>query len=102
MPGVLAVLSGADAVADKLNPIPHNPSKPGSDISSKIATVRSTATLTFRAGRRPVRHLGEAVAMVIAELWRWRRMRPNASPSGTSAPTIVDTVAAACRTRRLL
>src|ERR1700757_2320638 len=27
-PGVLAVLTGADALADRLNPIPHNPGSP--------------------------------------------------------------------------
>jgi carbon-monoxide dehydrogenase large subunit len=68
-PKVLAVLAGADAHADGLNAIPHNPILPGApDVSPRLA-----------AGHRPfvsphlplpadkVRFAGEAVAVVIAE-----------------------------------
>ncbi len=70
MPGVLAVLTGADADADGLKAIPHtpNPLRPPADIALKN-----------RDGSEPgyaphpllptdrVRHVGEQVAMVVAE-----------------------------------
>jgi carbon-monoxide dehydrogenase large subunit len=69
MPGVLAVLTGADCLADKLTPIPHDP----------LPKTRFDMKLTA-AGGKPVfigphmllpadkaRHVGEAVAMVVAE-----------------------------------
>jgi len=69
MPGVLGVLSGADCLADGLAAIPHDP----------LPKTRYDMKLTA-AGGRPVfigphmllpadkaRHVGEAVAMVVAE-----------------------------------
>ena len=69
MPGVLAVLTGADAMADGLGEIPHNP----------VPSTRFDVKLTGRGGT-PVyigehyllpadraRYVGEPVAMVIAE-----------------------------------
>src|SRR5215813_9984302 len=69
MPGVLAVYTGADCLADRLGPIPHDP----------LPKTRYDMKLTA-AGGKPVfigphmllpadkaRHVGEAVAMVVAE-----------------------------------
>jgi len=61
-PGVIAVLTGADAEADKVAPVPCMaplPVKPGS--SSQILP-RRTVLATER-----VRHVGDGVALVIAE-----------------------------------
>jgi len=69
MPGVLGVFTGADCLADKHTPIPHDP----------LPKTRFDMKLTA-AGGKPVfigphmllpadkaRHVGEAVAMVVAE-----------------------------------
>jgi carbon-monoxide dehydrogenase large subunit len=69
MPGVLLILTGADVVADGLRPIPHIPqamSPPditlynldGSDLLLERPMVLATDS---------VRHVGEAVAFVVAE-----------------------------------
>jgi carbon-monoxide dehydrogenase large subunit len=68
MPGVLGVFTGADCLADKLGPIPHDP----------LPKTKYDMKLTA-AGGKPVfigphlllpadkaRHVGEAVAMVVA------------------------------------
>jgi carbon-monoxide dehydrogenase large subunit len=69
MPGVLAVLTGADCRADGLNAIPHSP----------LPSTKFDMKLTAPAGRSfffgphvllpmdKVRYVGEAVAMVVAE-----------------------------------
>jgi aerobic carbon-monoxide dehydrogenase large subunit len=69
MPGVLAVYTGADCAADGLKPIPHSP----------VPSTRHDMKLTAPGGGRVVidphhllptdrvRHVGEAVAMVVAE-----------------------------------
>jgi aerobic carbon-monoxide dehydrogenase large subunit len=69
MPGVLAVLTGADCRADGLNAIPHSP----------LPSTKFDIKLTAPAGRNfffgphvllpmdKVRYVGEAVAMVVAE-----------------------------------
>ncbi len=69
MAGVLGVYSGADCAADRLGPIPHNP----------LPSTRDDMKLTGRGGGKifegphlllptdKVRHVGEAVAMVVAE-----------------------------------
>lgn len=68
-PGVLAVLTGQDAVNDGLGPIPHNP----------VPSTKYDMKLTAPGGGTPfigphlflavdkARHVGEAVAVVIAE-----------------------------------
>src|SRR5437016_7666100 len=69
LPGVLGVFTGADCLADKLSPIPHDP-LPKTKYDMKLSA----------AGGRPVfigpqmllpadkaRHVGEAVAMVVAK-----------------------------------
>ncbi len=70
MPGVLAVLTGADVAADKLAPIPHDPlpktkfdmklTGPGGDTDPFIGPH-----LLLPSDK--ARHAGEAVAMVVAE-----------------------------------
>jgi len=69
MAGVLGVYSGADCAADRLGPIPHSP----------LPSTREDMKLTGPGGGRifegphwllpadKVRHVGEAVAMVVAE-----------------------------------
>jgi aerobic carbon-monoxide dehydrogenase large subunit len=69
MPGVLGLFSGADCLADHLGPIPHSP----------VPSTRYDLKLTAPGGGKifigphlllPVdkaRHVGEAVAMVVAE-----------------------------------
>ncbi len=69
MPGVLAVLDGRDVMADGLGPIPHNP----------IPSTKNDIRLTGPGGgdifigphlplpTDKARHVGEAVAMVVAE-----------------------------------
>jgi carbon-monoxide dehydrogenase large subunit len=69
MPGVRGVFTGADALADGLNPIPHAP----------VPATRYDMKLVARDGGKifigphwllptdKVRHVGEAVAMVVAE-----------------------------------
>ncbi|MHA6323990.1 xanthine dehydrogenase family protein molybdopterin-binding subunit [Roseivivax sp. CAU 1753] len=68
MPGVVAVLTGQDAMADGLGPIPHNP----------VPSTRFDVKLRAPDGSMPfigphlllptdkARHVGEAVAMVVA------------------------------------
>ncbi len=61
-PGVIAVLTGADLEADGVAPIPclaHIPAKPG---TPEQVFPRRTALATDR-----VRHVGDAVVMVVAE-----------------------------------
>src|SRR5262245_20307071 len=68
-PGVLAVLTGADALADGLKPIPHNPTLPGPpDISPRLP--QGHAPLVSPHLPLPIdkaRFVGEAVAVVIAD-----------------------------------
>jgi carbon-monoxide dehydrogenase large subunit len=69
MPGVLGVFSGRDCQADGLGPIPHSP-VPSTRYDLKL-TGPDGGTIFF--GPQPllpadrVRHVGEAVAMVVAE-----------------------------------
>ncbi|MGK0171942.1 MAG: carbon-monoxide dehydrogenase large subunit, partial [Gammaproteobacteria bacterium] len=68
MPGVLAVLTGADALADGLQPIPHDPDWQGPpDAELRLPSnfdVYSTANAPLP--HQTVRYVGEAVAVVIA------------------------------------
>jgi carbon-monoxide dehydrogenase large subunit len=70
MPGVLAVLTAADAEHDGIKPIPHTPipMKPPADIALKNrdGSPHGYAPHPLLAGDR-VRHVGEQVAMVVAE-----------------------------------
>jgi aerobic carbon-monoxide dehydrogenase large subunit len=67
-PGVIAVLTGADLVADHLNPIPHNPSWQGPpDVALTMSPDRAVFTAPHPAlPADRVRFVGEAVAMVVA------------------------------------
>ncbi|MGC2133362.1 MAG: xanthine dehydrogenase family protein molybdopterin-binding subunit [Xanthobacteraceae bacterium] len=98
IPGVLAVLTGADFLADGLKPIPHKPWSPHP----------AEATLSNKSGEPPfepphfplpadkARFVGEAVAMVVAET-------VYAAKNGAEAvaidygvlPAVVETAAAA-------
>ena len=70
MPGVLAVLTGADVTADGLAPIPHatGSSKMGSDmpLKNRDGSERLT-TPQFPMPADEARFVGDAVAMVVAE-----------------------------------
>ena len=69
MPGVLAVLTGVDVVADGLKPIPHNPTPTGPPADIALKNRDGSAH-----GRAPhpilptdrVRFVGDAVALVVA------------------------------------
>src|SRR5690348_4917620 len=68
MPGVLGVFTGADCAADELLPIPHDP-VPKTKYDMKLTgpgggAVFAGPHLLLPADR--VRHVGEAVAMVVA------------------------------------
>ena len=70
MPGALAVLTGADVLADGLAHIPHatGSSKAGSDV--RLAFPDGSERLITRQLPLPLdraRFVGEAVAMVVAE-----------------------------------
>jgi carbon-monoxide dehydrogenase large subunit len=69
LPGVLGVFTGADALADKLGPIPHDP-LPKTRYDMKLhapggGEVFIGPHLLLPADK--ARHVGEAVAMVVAE-----------------------------------
>src|SRR5580700_6911359 len=69
MPGVLGVFTGADCLADHLGPIPHDP-LPKTKYDMKLCapgggTVFIGPHLLLPADK--ARHVGEAVAMVVAE-----------------------------------
>jgi aerobic carbon-monoxide dehydrogenase large subunit len=69
-PGVLTVLSGADALADELQPIPHQTGS--SKIGSDMPLAHRDGSERLVTQQRPlpvgrVRFVGEAVAMIVAE-----------------------------------
>ncbi|HKM87352.1 MAG TPA: xanthine dehydrogenase family protein molybdopterin-binding subunit [Xanthobacteraceae bacterium] len=69
MPGVLGVFSGADCAADKLNPIPHDP-VPKTRYDMKLTGPGGGAVFCGPHVLLPAdkaRHVGEAVAMVVAQ-----------------------------------
>src|SRR5271169_2951582 len=69
MPGVLGVFTGADCAADKLNPIPHDP-VPKTKFDMKLTGPGGGAVFAGPHMLLPadkVRHVGEAVAMMVAE-----------------------------------
>src|SRR6185436_1634977 len=71
MPGVLAVLTGADCKADGLKPIPHTP-VPATRFDMKLTAPDGGAVFAGPHMLLPAdkaRHVGEAVAMVVAETW---------------------------------
>jgi len=69
MPGVLGVFSGGDCLADGLGPIPHSP-VPSTRYDLKLTGPGGGAIFFGPQPLLPadrVRHVGEAVAMVVAE-----------------------------------
>jgi carbon-monoxide dehydrogenase large subunit len=69
MPGVLGVFSGADCLADKLGAIPHDP-LPKTKFDMKLRGPGDSEVFIGPHVLLPhdkVRHVGEAVAMVVAE-----------------------------------
>jgi carbon-monoxide dehydrogenase large subunit len=69
MPGVLGVFTGADCAADKLAPIPHDP-VPKTKFDMKLTGPGGGAVFIGPNALLPAnkaRHVGEAVAMVVAE-----------------------------------
>jgi carbon-monoxide dehydrogenase large subunit len=67
-PGVLAVLTGADFIADGLNPIPHNPGVVGPpDVVVRVRGAAPIATPDYPMPADKARFVGEPVAMVVAE-----------------------------------
>ena len=97
MPGVIAVLTGADAIADGLKPIPHRPIIGPPD----IALGRRDASDKFLSPHRVLPHdkarfTGEAVAMVVADSIgaakdAAERVRVDFEP----LPSVTETLAAA-------
>ena len=69
LPGVLAVLTGADAAADGMGPIPHNPDWTGPpDVELRLPEgFEVTVTPNLPLPVDTVRYCGEAVALVVAE-----------------------------------
>jgi aerobic carbon-monoxide dehydrogenase large subunit len=69
MPGVLGVFAGADCLADKLQPIPHDP-LPKTKYDMKLTAAGGKPVFIGPHMLLPAdkaRHVGEAVAMVVAE-----------------------------------
>ncbi|MDP3668107.1 MAG: xanthine dehydrogenase family protein molybdopterin-binding subunit, partial [Telluria sp.] len=69
MPGVLAVYSGADCLRDGLGPIPHSP-VPSTKFDMKLTGPNGAKVFEGPHVLLPAdkaRHVGEAVAMVVAE-----------------------------------
>ena len=69
MPGVLGVFTGADCLAEKLGPIPHDP-LPKTKFDMKLTGPGGSAIFIGPHMLLPAdkaRHVGEAVVMVVAE-----------------------------------
>jgi carbon-monoxide dehydrogenase large subunit len=67
-PGVLAVLTGNDYVADGLAPIPHGASLMGRpDVAVRVRGFEPIATLDYPMPSNNARFVGEPVSMVVAE-----------------------------------
>jgi aerobic carbon-monoxide dehydrogenase large subunit len=69
MHGVLGVFTGADCVADKIGPLPHDP-VPKTKFDMKLTGPGGGAVFAGPHALLPAdkaRHVGEAVAMVVAE-----------------------------------
>jgi carbon-monoxide dehydrogenase large subunit len=69
MPGVLGIFTGADCAADKLAPIPHDP-VPKTKYDMKLQGPGGSAVFSGPHVLLPAdkaRHVGEAVAMVVAQ-----------------------------------
>ena len=68
MPGVLAVLTGADYAADGLGPIPHAPSlMRAPDLTPRLRDRAPVVTPHYPLPQERVRFAGEPMAIVVAE-----------------------------------
>jgi carbon-monoxide dehydrogenase large subunit len=66
--GALAVLTGADYIADGLGPIPHNPALSAPpDVQARTCGFPPIATTHFPLPKGKTRYVGEPVALVVAE-----------------------------------
>jgi carbon-monoxide dehydrogenase large subunit len=98
MPGVLAVLTGADFLAEGLKPIPH---KPWSPHPAEAQLHNSDGTAPFEAPHFPLpadkaRFVGEAVAIVVAEtLHAAKDGAERVAIDYEALPAVVETIAAA-------
>ena len=105
VPGVLAVLTGADALSEGLHAIPHNPtptSPPDITLENRDGSKKFVAP-HFPLPADRARFVGEAVAMVVAESVAAakdgaERVRVDYRP----LPAVTDTAAAAGRDAPLL
>src|SRR5439155_5404502 len=69
LPGVLGVFTGADCLAERLGPIPHDP-LPKTRFDMKLSAAGGKPVFIGPHMLLPAdkaRHVGEAVAMVVAE-----------------------------------
>jgi aerobic carbon-monoxide dehydrogenase large subunit len=67
-PGVLAVLTGADYVADGLAPIPHNAGLMGlPDVAVRLRGFEPITTRDYPMPPDKARFVGEPIAMIVAE-----------------------------------
>jgi aerobic carbon-monoxide dehydrogenase large subunit len=98
VPGVLAVLSGRELIADGLRPIPHIPLVPH---PAEIQLVNSDGSRMFTAPHYPlaidkVRYVGEGVAVVVADTIAGARDGVDqVEVDYEPLPAVTDTVAAA-------
>jgi carbon-monoxide dehydrogenase large subunit len=98
VPGVLAVLTGADLIADGLKPIPH---KPWSPHPAEAKLQNRGGAPPFEAPHFPLpfdkaRFVGEAVAMVIAEtVYAAKDGAERVAVDYEALPAVAETVAAA-------
>jgi len=97
-PGVLAVLTGADFLADGLHPIPH---KVWSQHPAEVQLRNRQDTKIFTAPHFPlptdkVRFVGEAVAVVIADtVYAAKDGAEGVAIDYEALPAVVETIAAA-------
>ena len=97
-PGVIAVLTGADWLADELGPIPHNlgfSSPPDISLQNSDGTDRYVAP-HFPLPADRVRHVGQPVAMVIAETFSQAKdAAERVEVDYALLPPVIDTACAA-------
>jgi len=97
LPGVLAVLTGADMLRDGLKPLPHHPL---SMHPAEIRLVNTDGTPIFNAPHYPLaperaRYVGEALAVVVAETVALAKDGAEAVEIDYDVLTaVIDTVAA--------
>ena len=84
-PGVLAVLTGSDYVADGLAPIPHGAGLWGRpDVAARLRGPGPITTRDYPMPPDTARFVGEPVAMVVAETVDQAKDAPSCSRSPMS------------------